>query len=242
MNEAFADKYWPHQDAIGKRLRLKDQNGTQIEVVGVTKTGRYIFIAEPPMPFVYLPFTQAPRTQMTIFVETTGNPADIAAPLREIVRSLDANLPIYNARTLDNFYQQRAISIVLMLLQLISAMGLLGLSLALVGLYGLIAYSVSRRTQEIGIRMAMGARRLDVVGMVLRQGLMLSLIGVAIGLVASIGLRNVLRRRLGRPGRPAVRRSWSFVPAALILVTVAACYLPARRASLIDPIRALRYE
>jgi predicted permease len=241
VNQAFAEKYWPHQDAVGKRLWLKDRKSSELEVVGVVKTGRYLFIAEPPMPFVYLPYAQHPSTSMTLFVETTGNPADVAAPLRDIVRSLDANLPIYNVRTLSNFYQQRAISIVLLILQLISTMGLLGLSLALVGLYGLIAYSVSRRTQEIGIRMAMGARGGDVLGMVLRQGLVLSLIGIAIGFIASLGVRRLLSAGLVGLGSssPAIL---IIVPLALILITMAACYLPARRASLVDPIRALRYE
>ena len=241
VNQAFAEKYWPRQDAIGKRLWLKDRTRPGLEIVGVAKTGRYLFVSEPPMPYVYLPYAQYPNAQMTLFVETTGNPADLAAPLRDVVRSLDANLPIYNARTLSNFYQQRAISIVLLILELISTMGLLGLSLALVGLYGLIAYSVSRRTQEIGIRMAMGARGLDVLGMVLRQGLALSLIGIAIGFVASLGVRRLLAFGLVGLGgtSPAVL---VIVPLALILVTMATCYLPARRASLVDPIRALRYE
>jgi ABC-type antimicrobial peptide transport system permease subunit len=129
----------------------------------------------------------------------------------------------------------------LIILQLVSTMGLLGLSLALIGLYGLIAYSVSRRTQEIGIRMAMGARSPDVLLMVLRQGLVLSLIGIAIGFVASIGVRNLLAKGLVGVGvtSPAVL---VIVPLALILVTMAACYMPARRASHVDPIRALRYE
>jgi putative ABC transport system permease protein len=241
VNQAFVEKYWPHQDAIGKRFRLKDRNGALWEVVGVAKTGRYLFISEPPFPYVYLPFAQQPSTAMTLFVETTGNPADVAAPLRQIVRSLDANLPIFNARTLSDFYQKRAISLPLIILQLVSTMGLLGLSLALIGLYGLIAYSVSRRTQEIGIRMAMGARSPDVLRMVLRQGLVLSLIGIAIGFVASIGVRNLLAKGLVGVGvtSPAVL---VIVPLALILVTMAACYMPARRASHVDPIRALRYE
>jgi len=241
VNEAFAEKYWPKQDAIGKRLRLNDRNGPFAEVVGVAKTGRYLFIAEPPMPYLYVPFTQSPSSRMNIFVETAGDPAEVAPPLRDVVRSLDANLPIYNARTLSSFYQQRAISVPFMIFQLVCAMGLLGLTLALVGLYGLIAYSVTRRTQEIGIRMALGARRPDVLAMVLRQGFVLSIIGIAIGFVASLGVRKILVVGLIGLGTPDTV-SLIIVPIALIVVTMAACYLPARRAAQIDPIRALRYE
>jgi putative ABC transport system permease protein len=129
----------------------------------------------------------------------------------------------------------------MIMFELVAAMGLLGLALALIGLYGLMAYSVSRRTQEIGIRMALGAHRTDVLKMVLGQGFVLSILGVAIGLLASLGVRRLLALGLVGLGdsSPAVLL---IVPLALILVTIAACYLPARRASQVDPIRALRWE
>ncbi len=240
-NEAFAIKYWPKQDAIGKRIRLNGPKGPLVEVVGVAKTGRYIFIAEGPMPFLYLPFAQNPKMRMSLIVETSGDPAAIATPLRAAVRSLDSNQPIYNARTFSSFYRQRAISIVLLIVQLVTTMGLLGLTLALVGLYGLIAYSVSRRTQEIGIRMALGAHRADVLRMVLRQGFLLSIAGVGIGFAASLGVQRLLTIGLIGLGTLSTT-TLVMVPLALILATLAACYLPARRASQVDPIRALRYE
>jgi len=207
----------------------------------VAKQGRYLFIGEPPFPFLYLPYEQNRKTRMTVLAESYGDPAALAAPLREIVRSLNPNLPIYNARTLDSFYQQRAIAVPLMILQMVSVMGLLGLTLALIGLYGLIAYSVSRRTQEIGIRMALGAQRSNVAGMVLRQGFVLSIIGVAVGFVASVAVSGILTKGLVGLGTPS-KATLLIVPVLLVLVTMAACYLPARRASQIDPIRALRYE
>ena len=241
VNQAFAERYWPRQDAIGKRFRLKNSAGPMVEVVGVARTARYIFISEPPIPYLYLPYLQQPRSNMTVLAETAGNPADLAAPMRDAVRSLDADLPIYNLRPLAVLYHQRSVTILLILLQAVGTMGLIGLALALIGLYGLIAYSVSRRTQEIGIRMALGARGMDVLGMVLREGLLLSGIGIAIGLAASVGLRSLIALGLVGLGvtSPAVL---VIVPLALIVVTMAACYLPARRASLVDPLRALRYE
>jgi predicted permease len=241
VNQAFAEKYWPQQDPIGKRLRLKDRNGPWAEVVGLAKTSRYLFISEAPFPYVYVPYAQNPSSHMTLYAESYGDPAQLAAPLRGLVRSLDANIPIYNSRTLGGFYDQRAIGVVMIMFELVAAMGLLGLALALIGLYGLMAYSVSRRTQEIGIRMALGAHRTDVLKMVLGQGFVLSILGVAIGLLASLGVRRLLALGLVGLGdsSPAVLL---IVPLALILVTIAACYLPARRASQVDPIRALRWE
>ena len=127
------------------------------------------------------------------------------------------------------------------LMQMVAAMGLLGLTLALIGLYGLIAYSVSRRTQEIGIRMAIGASKAEVLKMVFRQGLALVLTGIAVGAVLSVGVGRMLAIGLVGLGAPNPV-TFVVVPIALLLVTMAACYIPARRASLIDPIRALRYE
>ena len=113
------------------------------QVVGVAKTAKYLFIAEPPQHFVYFPFTQHPQTRMSILVETYGDPAAMTAPLREVVRSLNPDQPIYNTHTLANFYELRGTAIFLFILQLVASMGLLGLTLAVVGLYGLIAYSAS---------------------------------------------------------------------------------------------------
>ena len=241
VNEEFAKTYWPKQDAIGKKIRLNDVNGPVFQVVGVAKTAKYLFIAEPPQQFVYFPFTQRPQTRMSILLETYGDPAAMTAPLREVVRSLNPDQPIYNTHTLANFYEQRGTGIFLMILQLVATMGLLGLTLAVVGLYGLIAYSVSRRTQEIGIRMALGAQRSDVAALVLRQGFVLAIMGIAIGFAASIAVRGILAQGLIGLGTlsPAVL---AIVPVGLLLVTMAACYLPARRAAQIDPLRALRWE
>ncbi len=178
---------------------------------------------------------------MSLVVETDGDPAAVAAPLRAVVRTLDANQPVYNVRTLSSFYEQRAISIVVMVTGLVAVMGLLGLTLALVGLYGLIAYSVSRRRREIGIRVAIGASQAEVVKMVLRQGLALVSGGMLAGGAISFAVARMLTAGLVGLGTPNAL-TYVVVPAALVVVAMAACFIPARRASLIDPIRALRYE
>ncbi len=241
VNEEFAKTYWPRQDPIGKRFRLNDSKGPWVEVVGLTRTNKYFFIAEPPMQYLYLPFAQDQTSRMSLIVETYGDPAAIAPPLREVVRAIDSGLPIYNVRTFSSFYEQRAISVPMTIMQMVATMGLLGLTLALVGLYGLIAYSVSRRTQEIGIRMAVGANKAEVLKMVLRQGLALVLAGILVGGVISFGVARLLAIGLVGLGAPNPI-TYVVVPIALLLITMAACFIPARRASLIDPIRALRYE
>jgi putative ABC transport system permease protein len=241
VNQEFANTYWPHQDPIGKRMHLHNKTGPWVEVVGLTKTNKYYFIAEPPMAFLYVPFAQEQNGRMSLLVESYGDPAALATPLREIVRGIDANQPVYNVRTIENFYKMRATSVAMMITEVVAAMGFLGLTLALVGLYGLIAYTVSRRTQEIGIRMAIGASKVDVLKMVLGQGVVLVASGIVVGSVLSFAVARMLTVGLVGLGTPNPM-TYFIVPAALLLITMIACYIPARRASLIDPIRALRYE
>ena len=175
VNQQFAQHYWPNQDPVGKRFRLADKDKAWVQIVGLAKTSKYIFIAEPPTEFVYFPYRQQGRQQqMVLMAESSGDAASLAAPLREIVRGLDPSMPIYNVRTMERLFQMRATSIFNVLITLVGGMGLMGLALAIVGLYGLVAYAVSRRTREIGIRMAIGADRAVVLRMILRQGLMLA--------------------------------------------------------------------
>ncbi len=241
VNEQFAKTYWPGQDAIGKRLRINSKKNEWIEVVGVAKTGKYLWGGELPTPFVYLPFAQNPRQAMSLFTYTYGDPAALAAPLREIVHTLDPDQPVFNVRTMRDFYQVRAIANIRLVVEMVAVMGGVGLTLSVIGLYGLIAYSVSRRTREIGIRMAIGARRSDVLGMVLRHGLALSLIGICIGGAVSIAVSRILTAGFVGVGH-ANAGTFFIVPALLFFVTMASCYVPALRASRVDPMVALRYE
>lgn len=241
VNERFAKLYWPKQDPIGKQIRLWDANGALWEVVGVAKLTKVYFVGEPATALIYFPFEQDPRTSMAMLVEAYGDPAAIAAPVREVVRSIDANQPVFNVRTLASFYDARAISIGRTIMTMVSTMGLLGLTLALVGLYGLMAYSVIRRTREIGVRMAIGASRSNVVVMFLQQGFVLIAVGTVIGAVLSFAIARAIASGIESLGAPNPA-TFVVVPLVLLVTTMAACYIPARRAAEVDPILALRCE
>jgi predicted permease len=241
VNEEFAKRYWPHEDAVGKRLQLSDGKGSWLEVVGIAQTGKHLFIAEPPSAFIYLPFAQNQTSGMILVAESSGDPASLATPLLDIVHALDLNQPIYDIRTFSNFYDQTAVRVPLMIIEIVATMGLLGFALALVGIYGLVSYSVARRTKEIGIRMAIGANRANVLKMVLGQGLILSTLGIIAGGLISVVVARLLAAGLTGLGAPNPA-TFVIVPLAVLLVTMAACYMPARRAALVNPTLALRYE
>ncbi|MGO9258103.1 MAG: ABC transporter permease [Bryobacteraceae bacterium] len=242
INEVLAQRYWPKRKAVGKRFRL-GQNGPWIEIVGVAQTAKYVFVGEGPLPYLYLPYRQNPEIAMSLIVQTAGDAASAAGPMREAVRFIDPQQPVFDVRTMHEYYQQRAVNIMEMIVVVVGAMGIVGLCLALVGLYGLVAYSVSRRTREIGIRMAIGAEWRDILGLVLRQGLVLAAIGVAAGMAGSLGLMRVLAALFARTSTHWVD-AWGFIamPIAVLAVTLTACYMPARRAAAIDANQALHYE
>jgi predicted permease len=240
INEAMAKKYWPGKDPVGKRIRLDSPQGPWAEVVGVAKSCKYIWVGEAPLDYIYLPYAQTTPVRMTLIAQSTGGSASLTGPLRDVVRGLDANLPVYDIRSMEDFFRARAISTSEIILNVIGAMGVSGLLLAMVGLYGLVAYSVSRRTREFGIRMAIGASTVNVSRMVLRQGMALAVGGVAIGLLLSLladrGMKVVFYS-VGTDWLPFL-----VAPVMLLFMTAVAAYAPARRASRIDPMKALRYE
>jgi putative ABC transport system permease protein len=248
VNEAFVDRFWPDRDPVGKRIQLTDAvsggvgRAATLEVVGVARTTKYLNVGEGPTPFLYQPAAQNPRAAMSVFVQTTSaDAASLSGSLRDVVRGLDANLPVFDLRPFESFYQGRAIAPRLMLMRVVSLLGVMGLTMALIGLYGLVTYSVARRTKEIGLRMAVGAGKADVLRMVLGQGLMLSAAGILVGAIASIAVARVLTT--GMAGLGATNLATYFVvPLALVALTLAASYLPARRAAAVDPLRALKYE
>jgi predicted permease len=242
VNQQFARHYWPNADPIGKRFRMADGDKAWIQVVGLAKTSKYIFIAEPPTEFLYLPYRQRKPQRMIMLTESNGDPASLASPLREVVHGMDANLPIYNVRTMEELYRMRAISVFHVLIGTVSAMGLMGLGLSVVGLYGLVAYAASRRTREIGIRMAIGANRSTVLRMVLGQGIVLAVAGLILGLMASVGAGSLLRAAFPTGDNQRDTVALLVVIPIVLAVTFLATYLPARRASRVNPMQALRYE
>jgi macrolide transport system ATP-binding/permease protein len=244
INETAAEHYWPNQNPVGKRLRLDGGNGAWVEVVGVAKTSVYIFTGEPKLTFLYLPMSQNPSSRMTLCVETAGDAASLATPLRNLVRSIDAHQPIFNVIPMSEYYRSHGLQALRLIVNVVAVMGALGLGMALIGLYGLVSYSVSRRTREIGIRMAIGADRRDILGGIMRQGFTLAAIGVGIGLAGSFALVRAIRSFISRLQETGTFDPWTFivVPLALLAVTLAATYIPARRAASIDPNNALRYE
>jgi putative ABC transport system permease protein len=242
VNQQFARHYWPNQDPIGKRFRLVNDDDAWVQVVGVAKTSKYIFIAEAPTEFIYLARRQSRPQRTIMLVQSAGDPSALIAPMRDVVRGLDPNLPIFNVRTMEDFYRTRSSMIINVLVGVVGAMGVMGLGLAIVGLYGLVAYAASRRTREIGIRMAIGANRGTVLRMVLREGITLAAVGLAIGLVLSVVAGELLAAAFPTGDNQRDLVAPLIVIPIVLAVTFVAAYVPARRASSISPMRALRYE
>jgi predicted permease len=240
VNQLFASRYYPNQSAVGRRFRLEGPTGPVVQIVGVARQSKYFFPIEPPIDYIYLPLAQNARTGMTLLLHTAGAPGALTGPLRDLVSSLDAGQPVIGIRTMEDIFDQRARGTLGVLIQTIAGMGLLGLVLALVGLYGLMTYSVGRRQREIGIRMAVGADRAGVLKMVLKQGLFLAVTGVAIGLSILLLLGKPVMKLVG-----AQSLNWGLLAltaAGLLAAAAVGAYLPARRASLVDPNSVLRQE
>ncbi|HME06403.1 MAG TPA: ABC transporter permease [Bryobacteraceae bacterium] len=240
INENLASKYWPNQDPIGRRFRLRDAKADWVQVVGVARNSKYIFISEPPLEYLYMPLAQHPQSRMTLLAESVGEPSGLLTELREMVRGIDSNQPIYDVRTMEDLYTKRAVDTPNLIMQAVGSLGLMGLLLAMVGLYGLVANSVSRRTREFGIRIAIGAARGQLLGLVLRQGFLLAITGIGIGLVLSIGAARGLKAAFITSASDPM--AMVVVPPLLLVVTMLAAYVPALRASRVDPLTALRDE
>jgi putative ABC transport system permease protein len=241
VNEQFAKHYWPGQDAVGKRIRLDSRDGTPVEIVGVTETIKNQNAADYPADFLYLPLAQHPLARMTLMVRSSGDPLQLVQAVKDAVRTLDPNIPMLDTRAYAEYYRNQAIEGPRIAMKMVGAMGLVGLLMAVAGLYGLIAYNVSRRTHEIGIRMALGAGRSEVLRLVMGKGLVLVGIGTALGLAMGFAVERLMNSMLFDVGGVDALAYIVVVP-TLFVVTMLAAYVPARRASRIAPTEALRYE
>ncbi len=243
VNETLAAHYWPGQDPLGKRFRAQESDQAWVQIVGVAHDVKYRAVSEGPTDFVYYPLAQLPAPERMVLIHADRDVASLTAAMRDAVRSSDADVPVIGVRTLDDFFYNSTILLTTVLIRTVGGMGLMGLALAVIGLYGLVAYSASRRTREIGIRVAVGATPSSVLRMVLRHGLLLTLAGGVVGVGASLLAGNALRvvfpfPDLGRVDLP----TYLVVLPALVMTTLLASYLPARRASHVDPLKALRQD
>jgi putative ABC transport system permease protein len=241
VNETMAARYWPGQDPIGKRFQAYNQSEPMLEVVGVARDSKYVLVFEAPRPYVYLPIVRD-MSLRTLIVRAAGDPAPLAPRLEQEIRTLAPDLPMADLRTMEQslagmfgylIFRVGAIQA--------GGMGLLGLALAIVGVYGVVSFGASLRTREIGIRTALGAQPRDVLRLIVGQGLQLVAIGILIGLACAVALSRVLSRFL-----PLVNAAdwpaFAAIAIGLTALALAACYIPARRATRVPVMTALRHE
>ena len=240
VNEAFARKHWPNQDAVGKRIKFYwPEKAPWIEIVGVIQDVKHE-LNVPVTPEYYLPYAQDVWSSMVVVARTKVDPASLAGALRQQVWAIDKDQAVFDVHTMQ---EVRSISVGMyssgsVMLGIFAGVALL---LASMGIYGVMAFAVSQRTQEIGIRMALGARRVDVLKLVFSHGMKLALFGIVIGLLGSWGLTRFMKGLLFGV-EPTDLLTFSLVSLCLLLSAFLACYLPARRATKVDPLDALRYE
>jgi predicted permease len=238
INQTMAKRFWPDQDAIGKRFKFFGQDFFN-QVVGIAKDSKYNFIGEEAEPFIYQATTQIYQPQLSLFVKA-ARPQAVLGTVRGEVQQLDRNLPLTGVFTLNEIFDQ-ALWAPRMAASLLAVFAGLSLVLSVIGIYGVMAYAVSQRTRELGIRMALGASRRDVLRLVVMQGLRLTVMGVAFGLIASFALTRLITSLLYDVS-PTDIVTFTVVPALLAAAALLASYLPALRATRIDPMVALRYE
>jgi predicted permease len=240
INEAAVNKYFPNENPVGQRFGSSVETSDQIEVVGVLRDAKYSSLRDPAPPTMYVPYLQARPGGAVIAVRTSGAPAAVTGSVREAVRQVDPNLPMMDVSTQleqveRRFAQEKVFA------QAYTLFGVLALVLAAIGLFGLMSYSVSRRTNEIGIRMALGARSEDVLGLVMRESMMLVAVGVVLGVGVALGVSRFVATLLFGLA-PTDTLSIAAATGIMVVVSALAGFLPARRAAKVDPMIALRYD
>jgi len=242
IDEEFARRYWPGEEAVGKRIKLGiDSDAPVLTVVGVVGRVKMEGLSQDSKRVQgYFAFAQMPYGGMTVITKATTDPNQLIGAVRQQVKAVDPDQPIYNIRTMNEI-RSDSVAPERLNLTLLSIFAGIALVLAVVGIYGVMSYSVTQRTHEIGIRMAIGAQPRDVFKMVLRQGMILALIGVAVGLLGAFGLTRLMATMLFgvEPTDPA---TFAAIAVLLTCVALVACYLPGRRATKVDPVVSLRYE
>jgi predicted permease len=240
VNQKMAQMLWPGESAVGKRIFIGAESRDAYEVVGVVRTGKYRALAEDPKPFFYYAMGQRRPGTMALVVRANVDPRSLVGAVRSEIQALDRRVPMFGVKTMDE-HKTYALWAPNMAASFSLAFGVVAILLSAVGLYSVMAYVVSQRTREVGIRMALGANRSDVMKMITRQGMRLAAVGVGIGLLLALALAQVLSSLLiGVSGYDVA--TFILVPTLLAAVALLACYLPARRATKVDPLVALRYE
>jgi len=240
INEAMARRFWPDQNPIGQLIGLGPNAQDTAQVIGVVRDGRYHRVSDSMQSYMFIPFGQNPHHEMTLLVETESNAHALIEPVRKTIGRASSDINLYPMTTLGDSIRNNTLGEEI-ISRLVGFLSLLGLFLAAVGLYGVIAFTVSRRTHELGIRMAVGAGHRDIIRLVLRQGLKLCLIGLGIGLIGALIAGQAIKAALyGISPLDPIALTLSLL--VLLATTMLACFLPARRAAKIDPMEALRYE
>jgi putative ABC transport system permease protein len=242
VNETLARKLWPGQDPLGHHFRYGSAQAQPVEVVGVARDSKYVWIAEEQRAYFYVPITQEYNAVHVLQVRTSVPPELLTRSIEDQVHALDPNLPIFDIMSMETALQSGNGLFMFRLAAIFAGvLGALGLLLAVSGVYGVVSCGVNQRTHEIGIRMALGAQHQDIVRLVILHGIKLVLAGLVFGIAASAGLARALEALLVNTG---ALDPLAYAAASLLLVAVAvlACYLPARRAMRVDPLVALRYE
>ena len=243
VNQSMAKKFWPNRDPVGKRFSMRSEAGPFIEVVGLAREGQSLWhFSADPQPYFYLPFEQNFSSFLSLEVRTTVPPERLLLAVQDQIHQLAPDLPVFNAGTMQQaIHGLGGLFMFRLAASLAGIMGILGLTLATVGVYGVVTFGAAQRTREMGIRMALGASRRDILISVVRHGFQLTIAGIAVGLVGAFAISRLLQSMLVgvKPGDPG-----TFVAVSLLLLAVAllASYLPARRATKVDPMVALRYE
>jgi macrolide transport system ATP-binding/permease protein len=238
INETMAHRYWANRNPIGQRMRLGNEQ--PVEIVGVAKDVKYRSLNEPPQSFMYIPMLQNYRSGMTLIIRTAGDPVTMLPRVRDEVHQMHANMALFDEKTLSE-HASVALFAQRLAVKLLSIFGMLALTLAVIGLYSVMAYSVAQRTREIGIRIALGARDGNVFRLVIGHGLVLTIVGISAGFVTAVIVMRFMSSLLfGVTATDPI--TFIFVVLLLSAVAFIACYIPARRATKVDPLVALRYE